>query len=141
MSRFLFSAAAFFFTCLLIQFSLRKVIFVYSVSKIFPTVSLNFTGGATMVLRPEDYLLQQNSVDPSIFYRCINPTKTYERPGSGSVILMSIELLTKISVKPSFFQIDVCHIAQSQRVPGALFQYFLRLQISEDPIHSSVFSI
>ncbi|KAL8556229.1 hypothetical protein ACS0TY_003869 [Phlomoides rotata] len=75
---------------------------------------------------------------PSIFYRCINPTKTYERPDSGSVILMSIELLTKISGKPSFFQIDACHIAQSLRVPGALFQYFLRLQISKDPIHSSV---
>ncbi|KAL8515886.1 hypothetical protein ACS0TY_014546 [Phlomoides rotata] len=70
MSRFLFSAAAFFFTFLLIQFSLRKVIFVYSVSEIFPTVSLNFAGGATMVLRPEDYLLQQNSVVSQYFITC-----------------------------------------------------------------------
>lgn len=62
MARFVFSAAAFLFTCLLIQFSLRKIIFLYSVSEIFPTVSLNFAGGASMVLRPEDYLLQQNSV-------------------------------------------------------------------------------
>ena len=28
----------------------------------FPTVSLNFAGGASMFLRPQDYLLQQNSV-------------------------------------------------------------------------------
>ncbi|KAJ0550978.1 putative aspartic peptidase A1 family, aspartic peptidase domain superfamily, xylanase inhibitor [Helianthus annuus] len=33
------------------------------VSSIFPTVSLNFAGGASMHLRPQDYLLQQNSVN------------------------------------------------------------------------------
>ncbi|XP_071734898.1 aspartic proteinase 36-like [Rutidosis leptorrhynchoides] len=32
-----------------------------SVSSIFPTVSLNFAGGSSMHLRPQDYLLQQNS--------------------------------------------------------------------------------
>ncbi|KAL8515885.1 hypothetical protein ACS0TY_014546 [Phlomoides rotata] len=41
-----------------------------SVSEIFPTVSLNFAGGATMVLRPEDYLLQQNSVVSQYFITC-----------------------------------------------------------------------
>ncbi|KAL3647495.1 hypothetical protein CASFOL_008463 [Castilleja foliolosa] len=33
-----------------------------SVSDIFPPVSLNFAGGASILLRPQDYLLQQNSV-------------------------------------------------------------------------------
>ena len=33
-----------------------------SSSEIFPTVSLNFAGSASMLLRPQDYLLQQNSV-------------------------------------------------------------------------------
>ncbi|KAK9061581.1 hypothetical protein SSX86_018763 [Deinandra increscens subsp. villosa] len=33
-----------------------------SVSEIFPPVSLNFAGGASMHLRPQDYLVQQNSV-------------------------------------------------------------------------------
>ncbi|GFP86505.1 aspartic proteinase-like protein 2 [Phtheirospermum japonicum] len=33
-----------------------------SVSSIFPPVSLNFAGGASMILRPQDYLLQQNSL-------------------------------------------------------------------------------
>ncbi|KAI7743367.1 hypothetical protein M8C21_003550 [Ambrosia artemisiifolia] len=36
---------------------------IFSVSSIFPTVSLNFAGGAIMRLRPQDYLLQQNSVN------------------------------------------------------------------------------
>ena len=33
-----------------------------SVDEIFPLVSLNFAGGASMVLRPQDYLLEQNSI-------------------------------------------------------------------------------
>ncbi|KAG6682424.1 hypothetical protein I3842_13G141100 [Carya illinoinensis] len=33
-----------------------------SVTDVFPQVSLNFAGGAAMILRPQDYLLQQNSV-------------------------------------------------------------------------------
>ncbi|KAD7479668.1 hypothetical protein E3N88_02804 [Mikania micrantha] len=33
-----------------------------SVSDIFPPVSMNFAGGASMHLRPQDYLLKQNSV-------------------------------------------------------------------------------
>ncbi|XP_051134228.1 aspartic proteinase 36-like isoform X2 [Andrographis paniculata] len=33
-----------------------------SISEIFPPVSLNFAGGASMILRPQDYLLQQNSI-------------------------------------------------------------------------------
>lgn len=36
--------------------------FVLSVNDVFPQVSLNFAGGASMNLRPQDYLLQQNSV-------------------------------------------------------------------------------
>lgn len=40
----------------------NKILFVCSVDAIFPTVSLNFAGGASMNLKPEDYLLQQNSI-------------------------------------------------------------------------------
>ncbi|KAL2239369.1 UNVERIFIED_CONTAM: Aspartic proteinase-like protein 2 [Sesamum indicum] len=39
-----------------------------SISEIFPPVSLNFAGGASMILRPQDYLLQQNSVPWSTTY-------------------------------------------------------------------------
>ena len=35
---------------------------MFSVTDVFPQVSLNFAGGASMILRPQDYLLQQNSV-------------------------------------------------------------------------------
>ncbi|KAI3446191.1 hypothetical protein Pfo_002856 [Paulownia fortunei] len=74
---------------------------------------------------------------PSIFYEYVDSIKAYEGPDSGSVILMGIEVLTKISGKPSFFQIDACHIAASLRVPGALFQYFLQLQRSEAPVRAA----
>ncbi|KAJ9540511.1 hypothetical protein OSB04_027017 [Centaurea solstitialis] len=40
----------------------RCYLITSSVSNIFPTVSLNFAGGASMILKPQDYLLQQNSV-------------------------------------------------------------------------------
>ncbi|XVF05271.1 hypothetical protein REPUB_Repub05bG0157500 [Reevesia pubescens] len=33
-----------------------------SVTDIFPQVSLNFAGGASMILNPQDYLVQQNSI-------------------------------------------------------------------------------
>ncbi|XP_074286173.1 aspartic proteinase 36 [Silene latifolia] len=33
-----------------------------SVNDVFPQVSLNFAGGSSMVLRPQDYLLEQNSI-------------------------------------------------------------------------------
>ena len=35
---------------------------VFSISDIFPPVSLNFAGGASMILRPQDYLIQQTSI-------------------------------------------------------------------------------
>jgi len=42
--------------------SLKNLYFVFSVNDLFPQVSLNFAGGASLNLRPQDYLLQQNSV-------------------------------------------------------------------------------
>ncbi|THG07160.1 aspartic proteinase-like protein 2 [Camellia sinensis] len=42
-----------------------------SVSDIFPTVSLNFAGGASMILKPEDYLLQQSSAGGAAAAWCI----------------------------------------------------------------------
>ena len=33
-----------------------------SVAEVFPPVSLNFAGGASMFLNPQDYLIQQNNV-------------------------------------------------------------------------------
>lgn len=68
---------------------------------------------------------------PSIFYDgCVDSIQAYSKPDSGSAIHMCIDVLTKIFGKLSLFQIDPCHIAESLRLPGALFQYF-QLQISK----------
>lgn len=75
---------------------------------------------------------------PSIFDSHVNSFRDDEKPDSGSVTLMCMEILTKISGKPSFFEIDACHVAQSLRVPGTLFQDFLLLLISESPLKSAV---
>ncbi|XP_057781887.1 aspartic proteinase 36-like [Salvia miltiorrhiza] len=65
-----------------------------SVSEIFPPVSLNFAGGASMVLRPEDYLLQQNSIGGAAVW-CIGFQKTQSK---GITILGDIVLKDKIVV-------------------------------------------
>ncbi|RAL37513.1 hypothetical protein DM860_000207 [Cuscuta australis] len=63
-----------------------------NVSEIFPSVSLNFVGGASMVLRPEDYLLQQNSIDGAAAW-CIGFQKMQ---GQGITILGDLVLKDKI---------------------------------------------
>ncbi|KAI3461348.1 hypothetical protein Pfo_018011 [Paulownia fortunei] len=65
-----------------------------SVSEIFPPVSLNFAGGASMVLRPEDYLLQQNSIGGAAVW-CIGIQKLQ---GQGITILGDLILKDKIVV-------------------------------------------
>ncbi|KAK6141717.1 hypothetical protein DH2020_024519 [Rehmannia glutinosa] len=65
-----------------------------SVSEIFPPVSLNFAGGASMILRPQDYLLQQNSVGGAAVW-CIGIQKIQ---GQGITILGDLVLKDKIVV-------------------------------------------
>ncbi|KAF5447601.1 hypothetical protein F2P56_033141 [Juglans regia] len=65
-----------------------------SVADVFPQVSLNFAGGASMILRPQDYLLQQNSVGSSAVW-CIGLQKIQ---GQGITILGDLVLRDKIFV-------------------------------------------
>lgn len=65
-----------------------------SVSEIFPQVSLNFAGGASMVLNPQDYLLQQNSINGAAVW-CIGFQKIQ---GQGLTILGDLVLKDKIVV-------------------------------------------
>ncbi|KAL3849609.1 hypothetical protein ACJIZ3_011491 [Penstemon smallii] len=65
-----------------------------SVSDIFPPVSLNFAGGASMILSPQDYLLQQNSVGGAAVW-CIGIQKI---SGQGITILGDLVLKDKIVV-------------------------------------------
>lgn len=64
------------------------------VSQIFPSVSLNFLGGASMVLSPEDYLLQQNLNGGATVW-CIGFQKMQ---GQGITILGDLVLKDKIVV-------------------------------------------
>jgi len=65
-----------------------------SVSEIFPQVSLNFAGGASMMLKPDDYLLQQNSIGGAAVW-CIGFQKIQ---GQGITILGDLVLKDKIVV-------------------------------------------
>uniref|UniRef100_A0A1D1YT96 Aspartic proteinase-like protein 2 n=1 Tax=Anthurium amnicola TaxID=1678845 RepID=A0A1D1YT96_9ARAE len=64
------------------------------VDEIFPSVSLNFEGNAVMMLKPQDYLLQQGSVGNSIVW-CIGWQKNQ---GQGITILGDLVLKDKIFV-------------------------------------------
>ncbi|KAL3530465.1 hypothetical protein ACH5RR_009787 [Cinchona calisaya] len=65
-----------------------------SVSETFPPVTLNFAGGASMVLNPQDYLLQQNSINGAAVW-CIGFQKIQ---GQGLTILGDLVLKDKIVV-------------------------------------------
>ncbi|KAG2371462.1 Aspartic proteinase-like protein [Vigna angularis] len=65
-----------------------------SVTDVFPQVSLNFAGGASMLLRPQDYLIQQNSIGGAAVW-CIGFQKLQ---GQGVTILGDLVLKDKIVV-------------------------------------------
>ncbi|EOY33630.1 Eukaryotic aspartyl protease family protein isoform 4, partial [Theobroma cacao] len=64
------------------------------VTDIFPQVSLNFAGGASMILNPQDYLVQQNSIGGAAVW-CIGFQKIQ---GQGITILGDLVLKDKIFV-------------------------------------------
>ncbi|CAM8982809.1 unnamed protein product [Rhodiola kirilowii] len=65
-----------------------------SLNTIFPPVSFNFAGDASLLLKPEDYLLQQNSIGGSPVW-CIGFQKIQ---GQGITILGDLVLKDKIVV-------------------------------------------
>ncbi|GAU48881.1 hypothetical protein TSUD_406600 [Trifolium subterraneum] len=65
-----------------------------TVTDIFPQVSLNFAGGASLDLRPLDYLIQQNSIGGAAVW-CIAFQKI---KGQGTTILGDLVLKDKIVV-------------------------------------------
>ncbi|XP_076909990.1 uncharacterized protein LOC143567456 [Bidens hawaiensis] len=73
---------------------------------------------------------------PQIFYKSsISNANKGVDPDSGSVVLMCIEVLTKVSGKHALYQMDACHVAQALSIPSTLFQK-LHLSISEDKMKS-----
>ncbi|MBA0728769.1 hypothetical protein Golax_001643 [Gossypium laxum] len=65
-----------------------------SIDHIFPEASLNFAGGASLILHPEDYLIQQNPIGGSVVW-CIG-FKTIE--GQKLTILGDLVMKDKIIV-------------------------------------------
>ncbi|XP_042411832.1 aspartic proteinase 36-like [Zingiber officinale] len=65
-----------------------------SLDESFPSVTLNFKGGASLSLNPEDYLLQQGAIDNTIIW-CIG---FQNNQGSGITILGDLVLKDKIVV-------------------------------------------
>ncbi|XP_045819597.1 aspartic proteinase 36-like [Trifolium pratense] len=66
-----------------------------SVTDIFPKVSLNFAGGVSLNLRPQDYLIQQNPINNGVAVWCIGFLKI---KGQGTTILGDLVLKDKIFV-------------------------------------------
>ncbi|KAI6681845.1 hypothetical protein NL676_035726, partial [Syzygium grande] len=76
---------------------------------------------------------------PLIFYES-SPGNGFGDADPGSVTLMCIEVLIRVSGRRALFQMDPWHVAQMLRIPAALFQVFCQFQL-EDPISSgSLFS-
>ncbi|KAK6946382.1 Nucleolar 27S pre-rRNA processing, Urb2/Npa2, C-terminal [Dillenia turbinata] len=53
-------------------------------------------------------------------------------PDPGAVVLMCVEVLTRISGKNTLFPMESFHVAQSLRTPGALFQHFCEPRHNND---------
>ncbi|XAR73298.1 hypothetical protein NMG60_11007218 [Bertholletia excelsa] len=54
-------------------------------------------------------------------------------PDPGLVILMCVEVLTRVFGKHAIYQLDSSQVGQSLHIPAALFQNFLHLKISVAP--------
>ncbi|KAL3532015.1 hypothetical protein ACH5RR_005536 [Cinchona calisaya] len=86
-----------------------------SISEIFPPVSLNFAGGASMILRPVDYLVHLGFVDGAAMW-CIG----FSRVEQGVSILGDLVLKDKI------FVYDLAH----QRIGWADYDCSLSVNVS-----------
>ncbi|XP_062092875.1 uncharacterized protein LOC133798553 [Humulus lupulus] len=65
----------------------------------------------------------------------------YTDPDPGAVILMCVEVLIRISGKHALFQMEAWHLAQSLRIPGALFQEFHQLKLSKSSVRNKFSNI
>ncbi|XP_031260000.1 uncharacterized protein LOC116118175 [Pistacia vera] len=74
---------------------------------------------------------------PLIFYGKPASNDGNNGPDPGSVILMCVEVLTRISGKHALFQMDSWHVAQSIRIPAALFQDICQLRLPQAPVQST----
>ncbi|KAI3896812.1 hypothetical protein MKW92_018397 [Papaver armeniacum] len=74
---------------------------------------------------------------PHIFYAKVTCSSGDVCPDPGAVILMCVEMLTKVAGKPALFEMNSSHVIQSLRLPAALFQDFCCLRNSQTSPSSS----
>ncbi|XP_040369829.1 uncharacterized protein LOC112186617 isoform X2 [Rosa chinensis] len=71
---------------------------------------------------------------PLIFYERFTQSKDDSNPDPGTVILMCVDVLARISGKHAIYKMDLWHVAHSLRIPSALFQDFHLLKDSKRPV-------
>ncbi|KAJ8767566.1 hypothetical protein K2173_017910 [Erythroxylum novogranatense] len=77
--------------------------------------------------------------NPSIFCRMSTGTKGDNDPDPGAVILMCVEIVTRISAKHALFHMDTWHVGQSLGIPAALFRDFGQVIASSVSVLSNSF--
>ncbi|PRQ21947.1 hypothetical protein RchiOBHm_Chr6g0244891 [Rosa chinensis] len=63
-----------------------------------------------------------------IFYERFTQSKDDSDPYPGTVILMFVDVLARISGKHAIYKMDIWHVAHSLRIPSALFSRFLSVK-------------
>ncbi|XP_021285690.1 uncharacterized protein LOC110417585 isoform X2 [Herrania umbratica] len=74
---------------------------------------------------------------PLIFYGKFVSNEGDRNPDAGSVVLMCVEVLTRVAGKHALFQMDPWHTGQSLCIPGALFRDFHQLRLSEASVSNN----
>ncbi|KAF8012548.1 hypothetical protein BT93_I0650 [Corymbia citriodora subsp. variegata] len=77
---------------------------------------------------------------PLIFYEN-SPGKGFGDPDPGSVTLMCIDVLIRVSGRHALFQLDPWHVAQMLRIPATMFQVFCQFQLKEPISSGFLFSL
>ncbi|GMH26309.1 hypothetical protein Nepgr_028152 [Nepenthes gracilis] len=87
-----------------------------SISEIFPLVSLNFDGGATLVLKPDEYLVRMGFSDGAATW-CVGFQKVQEQ---------GVTILGDLVLKDKIFVYDLAH----QRIGWANYDCSLSVNVS-----------
>ncbi|KAH9606417.1 hypothetical protein KSS87_015060 [Heliosperma pusillum] len=74
---------------------------------------------------------------PTLFYGRPNSKDGNNSPDSGSIVLMCVEVLTRITGKPTLFHLESHHVSHALHMPGILFQSFRSLKAGKAS-HQSV---
>lgn len=78
---------------------------------------------------------------PLIFFQeKLKHDKDESDPDPGSVILMCVEVLTKVAGRHALFEMDSTHVGHSLHMPSTLFKHFSQLRALPITSHSVAFT-